>query len=110
MDKISIEDFKKVDLRCGTIVEASINVGAKKPAYKMKIDFGSLGYKWTSAQITNVYSSKDLIGKQVIAVVNFKPIKIAEVNSEVLVLGLDSDDGVILLTTDKFVNNGYKVY
>lgn len=110
MDKISINDFKKIDLRCGTILYASINEGARKPAYKMKIDFGPLGEKWTSAQITGIYKPEELIGKQVIAVVNFEPIKISEVKSEVLVLGLDSEEGIILLTTDKEVSNGYRVY
>lgn len=107
---IEFADFEKVDLRVGTILEASENKGAKKPAYKLKIDFGELGIKWSSAQITDLYKTEELVGKQVIAVVNFKPIKISEVKSEVLVLGLDSESGVSLLSTDYKIENGKRVY
>ena len=108
---IQIEDFQKVDMRVGTILEASVNKGARKPAYKLKIDFGDeLGIKYSSAQITNIYTEEELLGKQVVAVVNFKPIKIAEVKSEVLVLGADSDDGVVLLNVEKKVKNGVRIY
>ena len=107
---LTIEDFKKVDMRVGTIIDASINKGARKPAYKLKIDLGTLGIKNSSAQITTVYSPEDLIGKQVICVINFEPIKISEVKSEVLVLGIDSDKGVVLLTTDYQSTNGKRVY
>ncbi|MBQ8219179.1 MAG: tRNA-binding protein [Bacilli bacterium] len=107
---IDINDFQKVDMRVGTIVSASINKGARKPAYKLEIDFGPLGIKKSSAQITTVYEANDLIGKQVIAVINFPSIKISEVKSEVLVLGIDSDDGVILLSVDKPVENGQRIY
>lgn len=107
---LTIDEFKKVDMRVGTIIDASINKGTRKPAYKLKIDLGSLGIKNSSAQITNVYKEKDLIGKRVICVTNFEPIKISEIKSEVLVLGVDSDSGVVLLTTDKDVSNGIRVY
>lgn len=107
---LTIEDFKKVDMRVGTIIDASINKGARKPAYKLKIDLGTLGIKNSSAQITTVYSPEDLIGKQVICVINFEPIKISEIKSEVLVLGIDSDNGVVLLTTDYQSTNGKRVY
>lgn len=107
---LTIDEFKKVDMRVGTIIDASINKGARKPAYKLKIDLGSLGIKNSSAQITSVYKEKDLIGKRVICVTNFEPIKISEIKSEVLVLGVDSDSGVVLLTTDKDVLNGTRVY
>ena len=107
---IDINDFQKVDMRVGTIVSASINKGARKPAYKLEIDFGPLGIKKSSAQITTVYEANDLIGKQVIAVINFPSIKISEVKSEVLVLGIDSVDGVILLSVDKPVENGQRIY
>lgn len=107
---LTFDDFKKVDMRVGTIVDASINKGARKPAYKLKIDLGDMGIKNSSAQITNVYKPEDIIGKQVICVVNFEPIKISEVKSEVLVLGLDTDLGVVLLTTERNVTNGRRVY
>ena len=107
---LTFDDFKKVDMRVGTIVDASINKGARKPAYKLKIDLGDMGLKNSSAQITAVYKPEDIIGKQVICVVNFEPIKISEVKSEVLVLGLDTDLGVVLLTTERNVTNGRRVY
>lgn len=107
---LTFDDFKKVDMRVGTIVDASINRGARKPAYKLKIDLGDMGIKNSSAQITAVYKPEDIIGKQVICVVNFEPIKISEVKSEVLVLGLDTDLGVVLLTTERNVTNGRRVY
>ncbi len=107
---LTFDDFKKVDMRVGTIVDASINRGARKPAYKLKIDLGDMGIKNSSAQITAVYKPEDIIGKQVICVVNFEPIKISEVKSEVLVLGLDTDLGVVLLTTERNVTNGKRVY
>lgn len=107
---LTFDDFKKVDMRVGTIVDASINKGARKPAYKLKIDLGDMGIKNSSAQITAVYKPEDIIGKQVICVVNFEPIKISEVKSEVLVLGLDTDLGVVLLTTERNVTNGRRVY
>ena len=98
----------KIDIRVGTIIEASINKGARKKAYKLKIDFGSLGIKKSSAQITDLYK-EELIGKQIIAVVNFKPIHISEVTSEVLVLGVVTNNGVVLLNLDKKVENGAKI-
>lgn len=107
---LTFDDFKKVDMRVGTIVDASINRGARKPAYKLKIDLGDMGIKNSSAQITTVYKPENIIGKQVICVVNFEPIKISEVKSEVLVLGLDTDLGVVLLTTERNVTNGKRVY
>lgn len=111
INMITIDDFKKVDMRIGTIIDASINKGTRKPAYKLKIDFGEeLGIKNSSAQITTVYDAKELIGKQIIAVVNFCPIKISEIKSEVLVLGGDTKEGVVVLTTDKPIKNGTRVY
>ena len=104
---ISLDDFKKVELKVGTIIDASVNKGARKPAYKMRIDFGDAGIKNTSAQITKLYEPSDLIGKQVVAVV--PPLKVSEVKSEVLVLGAETPDGVVLLTTDKLVANGAMV-
>lgn len=107
---LTIDEFKKVDMRVGTIIDASINKGARKPAYKLKIDLGEFGIKNSSAQITDIYKPEDLIGKKVICVINFEPIKISEVKSEVLVLGVDSESGVVLLTTDQQVLSGTRVY
>lgn len=111
LNKISIDDFKKVDMRVGTIIDASINKGARKPAYKLKIDFGEeIGIKNSSAQIIDLYEPEDLIGKQVVAVINFEPVKISQVKSEVLVLGVDTSLGVALLNIDKNVLNGSRIY
>lgn len=111
LNKISIDDFKKVDMRVGTIIDASINKGARKPAYKLKIDFGEeIGIKNSSAQITDLYEPEDLIGKQVVAVINFEPVKISQVKSEVLVLGVDTSLGVALLNINKNVLNGSRIY
>lgn len=108
---IQLEDFEKVDIRVGTIVEASINKGARKPAYKMKIDFGSeIGIKGSSAQITDLYTPEELIGKQVIAVINFNPIRISQVKSEARILGIDTEKGVALLSVDRNVENGKRIY
>lgn len=107
---ITLEDFNKIDIRVGTIVDASINKGARYPAYKLKIDFGEFGVKNSSAQITDLYSPEDLIGKQVIAVTNFEPIRISQVKSEVRILGADTENGVVLLNLDKKVENGAKIY
>lgn len=107
---ITIDDFKKVDMRVGTIIEADDNEKAKKKAYKLKVDFGEFGIKNSSAQITDVYKKEDLIGKKVIAVVNFPPIKIGDISSEVLVLGVDSPKGIILLSIDDNAENGKRVY
>ena len=107
---INIDDFTKIDMRVGTIKSAFINEKAKKRAYKLEIDLGDLGTKWSSAQITDIYTPEDLIGKRVVTVVNFKPIKIGDIYSEVLVLGVDSDNGVILLGVDKDCDNGKRVY
>ena len=106
----TIEDFAKLDIRAGTIVEAVIFEKAKKPAYRLKIDFGEkLGVKKSSAQITERYSVDELIGKQVLAVVNFPPRQIADYMSEVLVLGTYSEGGVVLVTPDKPIRNGDKL-
>lgn len=104
---ITFDDFEKVDMRTGTILEAELNPKARKPAYMMKIDFGELGIKMSSAQITGNYEAASLVGKQVVAVVNFPPKNIAGVESEVLVLGaMTGDQGVVLLAPDNPVDNG----
>ena len=98
-DEIAFDDFMKVDIRTGTITHAEINEGAHKPSYVLTIDFGeAIGEKTSSAQLTDNYTVEDLIGKQIVAVVNFPPKRIAGVKSEVLVLGAVSDaDAVVLL-------------
>ncbi len=107
---VTFEDFMKIDIRVGTIIDAQIFEKARRPAYQLKVDFGSeLGIKKSSAQITKVYNTNDLIGKQVLAVVNFSPRQIANFMSEVLILGTYSKDGVVLVTPDKQVENGDKL-
>ena len=106
----TFDDFMKLDIRVGTIVEAVLFEKAKKPAYQLQIDFGNeIGVKKTSAQITNYYKPEELINKQILAVVNFPPKQIANFMSEVLVLGTYSEGGVVLITPDKEVKNGDKV-
>ena len=106
----AFEDFLKLDIRVGTVVECKEFAKAKKPAYQLKIDFGSeIGIKKSSAQITELYSADDLLGKQILAVVNFPPRQIADFMSEVLVLGTYSNGGVVLITPDKEVKNGDKL-
>lgn len=108
---IEYDDFLKVEMRVGTIIDAEPNVKARKPAYKLTIDFGEeIGIKTSSAQITDLYTPDTLIGRQIIAVMNFKPIKVADVKSEVLVLGTDTEKGVALLQPDIFVTNGSRIY
>ncbi len=108
-DLIAYSDFEKIDIRTGTIVDAIVFDKAKKPAYKLFIDFGDLGLKKSSAQITDQYSADDLVGNQVLAVVNFPPLQIADFMSECLVLGVLGTRGVILLTTEQKTPNGLAV-
>lgn len=109
-NEISFEEFTNLDIRLGTITEVNDFPKAKKPAYQLTIDFGELGYKKSSAQITNLYSKKDLLNKQVLAVINFKPRQIANFISECLVLGVYNTDGnVVLLRPSKTVKNGEQV-
>lgn len=98
-------------MRIGTIIEVDDFVGAKKPSYKLKVDFGSLGIKKSSAQITTLYKKEELINRQVIAVVNFPPKQIANFMSEVLILGVivKKNGGVVLLQPDRKVPNGLKI-
>ena len=104
------EDFTKLDIRVGTITEAISFEKAQKPAYKLKIDFGeNIGIKKSSAQITDLYTTSELIGKQILAVVNFPPRQIADYMSEVLVLGVYYKKGVVLIEPNKPVANGDKL-
>jgi tRNA-binding protein len=98
MDQISYDDFAKIDIRVGRIVEADVFPQARKPAYKLRIDFGdAIGVKNSSAQITKYYDAHDLVGKLVLGVVNFPPRQIATFFSEVLTLGVILGDGDICL-------------
>lgn len=104
---ITWQDFEKINIRTGTIVEVIEFPKARKPAYQLRIDFGSLGFKQSSAQITKHYSKEDLLGKQIVAIVNFPPKQIANFMSECLVLGVyDDNNDVILLQPGKPVENG----
>ena len=107
---ITWNDFEKIDMRAGTIVEVTDFPKAKNPSYQIKIDFGELGMKRSAAQITTLYTKEELVGKQVIAVVNFPPKQIANFFSECLVLGVYTDKKeVVLLTPDRPVENGWKI-
>ena len=108
---LNLEDFEKVDMRVGTVVEVLDFPKAKKPAYRLTIDFGEqIGIKRSSAQITKHYSKDDLVQRQVIAVVNFPPKKIADFTSECLVLGIyDENNDVILLQPERNTGNGQKI-
>ncbi|HHB77866.1 MAG TPA: tRNA-binding protein [Saprospiraceae bacterium] len=99
-------DFSKIDIRTGTIINAIPFAKAKKPAYILTIDFGELGLRKSSAQITKLYHPQELIGLQIVAVVNFPPKQIANIMSECLVLGVVDGDDVTLLTPNKKVHNG----
>ena len=110
MELAEFTDFMKLDVRVGTILEAKVFEKAKKPAYQLTLDFGKeIGIKHSSAQITNCYKPTDLLGKQILAVVNYAPKQIANFISEVLVLGTYSKQGVILITPDQKVENGDKL-
>ena len=112
MGDLSFDDFLKVDIRKGTITRAEPFPEARKPAIKLWVDFGpELGEKKSSAQITTHYDPEMLVGKEVLAVVNFPPRQIGPVMSEVLVLGLpDDNEDIVLLTPDKSVPNGARMY
>jgi tRNA-binding protein len=109
---IAYDDFLRIDVRAGTILAAEPLAGARKPAYALTIDFGAeLGQKRSSAQITRRHAAEDLIGTQVCAVVNFPPKRIAGFSSEVLVLGMDDEDGNVVLVRPVFpVPNGRRLY
>ncbi|GAL64046.1 tRNA-binding protein [Algibacter lectus] len=106
---ITFEDFTKVDLRVGTILEVHNFPKARKPAYQLTIDFGDLGMKKTSAQITTLYKKEDLIQKQIVAVVNFPKKQIANFMSECLVVGAVDGKDVVLLNPEHKVKNGTTV-
>lgn len=108
--ELNWKDFEKVEMRIGTIIEVNDFPEARKPAYQLTIDFGSeMGIKKSSAQITKRYKKDDLIGKQIIAVVNFPKKQIGKFMSECLVLGSVKDDDIVLLTSDLKVENGLRI-
>ena len=108
---ITYEDFEKVEIRVGKIIKTEDFPKARKPAYKLWIDFGNLGVKKSSAQITKIYQQEDLIDKSVLAVTNFPPRQIADFMSEVLVLGVILNDGeVVLIQPDREVDLGTRVF
>ncbi len=106
----TFEDFMKLDIRVGTVLSSKVFEKVKNPAYILEIDFGEeIGIKKSSAQITKQYKVNELVGKQILGVVNFPPKQIATFMSEVLVLGTYSKDGVILIRPDKEAKNGDKL-
>jgi tRNA-binding protein len=112
MTEISFEDFRKVDIRVGTVLRAEPFPEARKPAFRLWIDFGpEIGEKKSSAQITKHYTPDGLVGRQVMAVVNFPPRQIGPMRSEVLVLGVsDAEGGIVLLAPDMAVANGERMH
>ena len=109
-EEVTLQEFQRLRIHAGTIVEAAPNPQARVPAYVLRIDFGPLGLRTSSAQITCNYSAQDLVGRQVVAVVNFPPKRVAGVKSEVLVLGTVSEgEGVVLLQPSFPVANGSPV-
>ena len=109
-EEVTFREFQRLRIHAGTIVEATPNPRARVPAYVLQIDFGPLGMRTSSAQITRHYTPQDLVGRQVVAVLNFPPKRVAGVKSEVLVLGtVSEDDGVVLLQPSFPVANGTPV-
>ena len=110
MSLIQWEDFEKIDIRVGTVIEVREFPKARRPAYQLTIDFGPLGIKRSSAQVTDLYDPQQLTGRQIIAVVNFPPKQIANFFSECLVLGVYTDKKeVVLLQPERTVENGGKI-
>ena len=109
--EITVNEFDEIEMRAGTVVAVEINRKARKPAYKVTIDFGEeLGLKTTSAQITALYTPENLIGRQVICCTNLPPMHIGSVKSEVRILGTDSEQGCVLLQPSEQVKNGDRVF
>jgi tRNA-binding protein len=110
MNNLSWADFAKVDIRVGTILKVSAFPEARKPAYKLEIDFGEAGIRRSSAQITGLYTAEELTGRQILAVINFPAKQIGPFISECLVLGVvGHEPGIVLLATERPVENGLKI-
>ena len=110
MHQINWTDFEKVELRAGTILEVLDFPEARKPAYKIKVDFGEFGIKWSSAQITKHYTKEDLVGRQIIGVINFPKKQIGKFMSEFLVTGFADENGdIVLAAVERGVPNGAKL-
>ena len=107
---ISPETFFAADIRVGTVTACVANAAARKPAYTLTIDFGPRGSRTSSAQLTGLYTPEQLVGRQVLGVVNLPPRRIAGVESQCLTLGVDSPGGVVLLALERAVENGMRVY
>ena len=111
LPETTVETFFQADVRVGRIMAAALNPKARKPAYRLKIDFGPLGKRTSSAQLTDLYAPDDLVGRQILAVVNFPPKQIGKFMSEVLVLGFPDPGGeVVLIGPERPVPNGGKLY
>ena len=109
-DLINWKDFTKIEMRIGTVISAELFKEAKNPAYKINVDFGDFGIKKTSAQVTKLYSPEDIIGKQIVAVINFPPKQIANMMSECLILGgLGDNEEVTLLQPERKIKNGTRI-
>jgi tRNA-binding protein len=107
---ISWQDFEKIDIRCGTVIDVKDFPNAKKPAYRLTIDFGEAGIKNSSAQVTYYYSKEELLNRQVVAIINFPVKQIANFFSECLILGVyDENENVVLLQPERKVANGLKI-
>ena len=110
METITWHEFEKVEVRAGTILEVADFAQARKPAYKVKVDFGPFGIRWTSAQITKHYTKQELIGRQIMGVINFPAKQIANFMSEFLLTGFADENGdIVLAAIDKQVPNGSKL-
>ena len=108
--QISMDDFLKIEIRVGMVIRVEDFPNARKPAYKLWVDFGEAGIKKSSAQVTKMYNKEELIGRQVIAVLNFPPRQVADFISEILVLGAVGDAGeVVLLQPERAVQNGLRI-
>lgn len=105
----TIDDWNGLDVRIGTVLRAEPNDGARHPALKLWIDFGDLGELQSSAKITDHYTAEDLVGRQVVAVTGFEPMRVGGFRSDVLVLGAVTDEGVVLLGVDQAVDPGTSV-
>jgi tRNA-binding protein len=110
METIAWNDFEKVALHAGTIIEVADFPGARKPAYKVKVDFGPYGIKWSSAQVTKYYTKEELTGRQILGVINFPEKQVANFMSQFLVTGFaDANGDIVLAVIDKPVPNGSKL-